>query len=218
MRELAHGYTNRTLGDGGIVSKTYQGPDAAERRDRERRTLERLRGLLPVPEIDDAADVAPLELRLRFLAGEHGQELIERGYADEVLHACGLLLRRLRQLPAGEPGRVLVHGDFGPNNLLLSVPGFAVTGLLDWEFAHIGDPIEDLAWCEWIVRAHHPDRRDALGSFFAAYRFAVPPWAQRQAFMLDRCAQLREFCRRWDSPDGVRQWERRAEAVALWTQ
>jgi hypothetical protein len=26
-----------------------------------------------------------------------------------------------------------------------------VTAVLDWEFAHLGQPVEDLAWAEWIV-------------------------------------------------------------------
>lgn len=44
------------------------------------------------------------------------------------------------------PGRdlCLVHGDFKTNNLVLSGDG-EVT-ILDWEMAHLGDPIEDLAW------------------------------------------------------------------------
>jgi hypothetical protein len=28
MRPLKHGYTNSTLGDGAVVEKTYEGPDA----------------------------------------------------------------------------------------------------------------------------------------------------------------------------------------------
>jgi aminoglycoside phosphotransferase (APT) family kinase protein len=38
----------------------------------------------------------------------------------------------------------LVHGDFRAGNLLFD--GGRITGLLDWEFAHIGDPARDLAW------------------------------------------------------------------------
>ena len=38
----------------------------------------------------------------------------------------------------------LVHGDFKANNLLCDKDD--VTGVIDWEMAHIGDPIEDLAW------------------------------------------------------------------------
>ena len=49
VRPLPHGYTNRMLGDGGRVVKTYQGPDAAERMARERHALVALAGNLPVP-------------------------------------------------------------------------------------------------------------------------------------------------------------------------
>ena len=39
---------------------------------------------------------------------------------------------------------VLVHGDFKPGNTLLR--GDEVAVMLDWEFAHLGDPLEDLGW------------------------------------------------------------------------
>jgi aminoglycoside phosphotransferase (APT) family kinase protein len=39
---------------------------------------------------------------------------------------------------------VLVHGDFRLGNLMVGPEGLA--GIFDWEFAHVGDPAEDLAW------------------------------------------------------------------------
>ncbi len=42
------------------------------------------------------------------------------------------------------PRRALVHGDFRIGNLM--VAGDRVTGVLDWELTHIGDPVEDLGW------------------------------------------------------------------------
>ncbi len=39
---------------------------------------------------------------------------------------------------------VVVHGDFRLGNLIVSSEGLA--SVLDWELAHIGDPMEDLAW------------------------------------------------------------------------
>ncbi|HVV11881.1 phosphotransferase family protein [Amycolatopsis sp.] len=46
---------------------------------------------------------------------------------------------------APAPGPVgLVHGDFKANNLLFGSDG--VVTVLDWELAHLGDPVEDLAW------------------------------------------------------------------------
>jgi aminoglycoside phosphotransferase (APT) family kinase protein len=38
----------------------------------------------------------------------------------------------------------LVHGDFRNGNLMIGADG--VRAVLDWELAHIGDPMEDLAW------------------------------------------------------------------------
>ncbi len=44
--------------------------------------------------------------------------------------------------PDGDP--VFVHGDAGPGNFLFE--NGHMTALLDWELAHAGDPMEDLAW------------------------------------------------------------------------
>jgi aminoglycoside phosphotransferase (APT) family kinase protein len=40
--------------------------------------------------------------------------------------------------------RSLVHGDFRLGNLMVDESGLAA--VLDWELAHVGDPIEDLGW------------------------------------------------------------------------
>lgn len=54
-------------------------------------------------------------------------------------------LRQLAEMAPGPPERaVLVHGDLGPGNVLHD--GRRVTGMCDWELAHVGDPMEDLAW------------------------------------------------------------------------
>jgi aminoglycoside phosphotransferase (APT) family kinase protein len=45
--------------------------------------------------------------------------------------------------PAGRPS-TFVHGDFRVGNLMVGDRG--VTGVLDWELAHIGDPVADLGW------------------------------------------------------------------------
>lgn len=53
------------------------------------------------------------------------------------------------------PARVtLVHADFRPANVL--VEDGRVSVLLDWEFAHLGDPAEDLGWyCAPIYTREH---------------------------------------------------------------
>ena len=45
---------------------------------------------------------------------------------------------------------VLVHGDFKPGNALIK--GSTITAKLDWETAHLGDPLEDLGWITNPVR------------------------------------------------------------------
>ncbi len=44
--------------------------------------------------------------------------------------------------PEGPGENVLVHGDTGPGQFLFD--GEGVTAVLDWEFCHLGDPMEDL--------------------------------------------------------------------------
>nr|WP_232822469.1 phosphotransferase family protein [Thermus sediminis] len=58
-------------------------------------------------------------------------------------------LRWLSQNPPSPRSPVLVHGDFRIGNLLVSRE--ELLAVLDWEFAHLGDPREDLAWP--LVRA-----------------------------------------------------------------
>lgn len=208
MGHLRHGYTNSTIGDGFFVVKCYEGPDAEARLRTERTMLRRYKGRLPVPALVRESDSS---LTTRFVTGEHGQDLIEDGRAAEVLAACGRLLQRIQSMPA-RSGKVLVHGDFGPQNLLMEPET-----LLDWEWAHLGDPVEDLAWCEWIVRTHHPEHVAALPYLFEAYGGEVPAWAERQAAMLARCEELADFCGRWEpGGPGEKEWRARIEATASW--
>ena len=80
--------------------------------------------------------------------------VIERMYIEldalaEPHPAIELGIRWLRDHLAPSHGNVLVHGDFRIGNLLVANEG--ITGVIDWEFAHAGDPVEDLAWP--LVRA-----------------------------------------------------------------
>ena len=61
--------------------------------------------------------------------------------------------------------RALVHGDAGFHNAMGQ--GDVLTGLLDWEFAHAGDPAEDLAYCKHLVESVLP-----WAEFMQAYQAA----------------------------------------------
>jgi aminoglycoside phosphotransferase (APT) family kinase protein len=198
MELLPHGYTNHTTHHAGVVTKTYRGRDAQRRMEREATALsglETMGAALPVPQLIGCTGES---LSMTFLTGVHGQDLIEADRAEDVLHACGTTLRTVHSVDASEvflrarPGTVLVHGDFGPNNILLTGDAAHVTALLDWEWAHAGDPVEDLAWCEWIVRTHHPEAVGALDEFFHAYGYR-PDWEARHRAMTDRCRELVDF-------------------------
>jgi aminoglycoside phosphotransferase (APT) family kinase protein len=56
-----------------------------------------------------------------------------------------LALRWLRDHDPGPSAEVtLVHGDFRNGNLIIGPDG--LRAVLDWELAHLGDPMEDLGW------------------------------------------------------------------------
>ena len=76
-------------------------------------------------------------------------DLWQRLYAeldtvDEPHPAIELGISWCRErLPLERP-RVVSHGDFRIGNLMLDETG--IVAVLDWEFAHVSDPAEDLAW------------------------------------------------------------------------
>jgi aminoglycoside phosphotransferase len=218
---MAHGYSHRTTLAGSVVTKAYRGPDPEARCARETSVLRSVAGSLPVPPVLTAG---PATLQTGLMAGIHGQDLIAAGRARPVLAACGRMLRRIHQLRVPDsipghaaPGVILVHGDYGPNNVLLDAAAADVTAVLDWEWAHAGQPLEDLAWCEFIIRTHHPAEVPALDDFYAAYG-SRPPWPEVHEVILARCQWMLELCERWE-PGGDRPatWTRRLHLARQWT-
>jgi aminoglycoside phosphotransferase (APT) family kinase protein len=55
-----------------------------------------------------------------------------------------LAFQWLREYCPDDVTPVLVHGDFRNGNLMVGEGG--LVGVLDWELAHLGDPMEDLGW------------------------------------------------------------------------
>jgi aminoglycoside phosphotransferase (APT) family kinase protein len=62
----------------------------------------------------------------------------------EAHPALELAFHWLRENAPKTEERTLVHGDFRTGNFMVRPDGLA--GVLDWEFSHWGDPMEDLAW------------------------------------------------------------------------
>jgi len=70
-----------------------------------------------------------------------------RGLLDGLRQPHPAFELGLRWLDANRPPPVepaVVHGDFRLGNLMVDDQGLAAA--LDWELAHLGDPIEDLGW------------------------------------------------------------------------
>lgn len=100
----------------------------------------------------------------RILAAIHGLDVADvpglrlQGAADQVTELAAIVdrlttprpvfrlaLRWLSDhLPPPPDNPCLVHGDFRNGNLIVGPDG--IRAVLDWELAHLGDPMEDLGW------------------------------------------------------------------------
>ncbi|OGS59985.1 MAG: tyrosine protein kinase [Erythrobacter sp. RIFCSPHIGHO2_12_FULL_63_10] len=128
------------------------------------RNLARIHAL---PRSELPADVPVMDYRAA-IADLHQQ--FEEAGGDRPIIAAGLKWIADHCPDACEP--VLNHGDFRMGNILAE--NGRLTGVLDWELAHFGDPHEDLAFgCMAVWRFARYDR-PALGlgsleDYFAAY-------------------------------------------------
>lgn len=86
--------------------------------------------------------------------------------------AFELGLRRLDETGPVARAPVVVHGDLRMGNLLVAPSGLC--GVLDWELAHLGSPVEDLGWfCARAWRFGSPLRAGGVGTveeLLAGYR------------------------------------------------
>jgi aminoglycoside phosphotransferase len=222
MDRLPHGYTNSTRRlASDAVEKCYDGVDREAGARRELACLTYLADVLPVPPVLEVRTAMHCVV-LGALPGRHGQELIDEGRAEAVLHLVGRTLRDLRAIPTTAvpeldgDGPVLVHGDFGPQNMLFDADVLSVTAILDWEWAHLGDPIEDLAWAEWIVRMHHCGAIDALDSLFSGVA-EKPGWTVRHDAMARRCREILVMCETARLSAAAAEWRQRLDSTEHWS-
>ena len=97
----------------------------------------------------DRWPLPPLECSGDALAhpAQHALASVDAMYADLPQDRPALVLVRnwlQRHCPAPPERVCLVHGDLRTGNLLVDDDG--LVAILDWEFAHWGDPAEDIAW------------------------------------------------------------------------
>ena len=159
---------------------------APHRDDLARRMYEVLADIaaMPVaglPATESSAVPAPAECWAREL--DHWADSIARNALEpQPIAEAGI--RWLRRHPPPPPPRVtVVHGDYRTGNFLYR--GGAIHGVLDWEMAHFGDPLEDLAWSfmpawQWA--------RDGKAGGIADEDEALCVWSARSGLPVDRAA------------------------------
>jgi aminoglycoside phosphotransferase (APT) family kinase protein len=88
----------------------------------------------------------------RFEVDRWEREIIEDEREPQVIaHAA---IRWLKKNPPPPPQKIsVVHGDYRSGNFLYDSKG-NIRAILDWEMAHLGDPLEDLAWALDPLWAH----------------------------------------------------------------
>jgi aminoglycoside phosphotransferase (APT) family kinase protein len=142
----------------------------------------------------------PRGLRRRRAAQDDVTRFLATGLAAAVEHVAHLLdlpppraavwRGALAKVAALEP--VLLHGDVNEGQILVD-DDLNVTGILDWETAHIGHPLKDFDFGEWgygvFAWDRHFDRlHRALWEGYAAARGGrLPQW-----WAVHLC-----FCVRW---------------------
>ncbi len=111
------------------------------------------------------------------LAAEH------HGYR-EPLPMFALAIRWLNEhLPEPRPP-VLLHGDFRTGNFIVN--GNGICAVLDWELAHVGDPMEDIGWlCMNAWRFGRLDR--PVGGFGLRHQL-YEAYEQAAGYAVDRHA------------------------------
>lgn len=79
----------------------------------------------------------------------------------------------LRIPPAGRPA--FCHGDWTDGNLLAT--GGRITGVVDWEAAHVGDPMRDLSRAAWGAARKDPRTFAAIVEAYGAVPEEARAWA-----------------------------------------
>jgi tRNA A-37 threonylcarbamoyl transferase component Bud32 len=208
---LRYGYTNSTRLENRVVVKTYSGADSQNRFLTELVMYQQLQDMPFMPELV-GYDKDALTISTRYVESRHAQDLLEE-HCDIVPFSLGKLARELQLVKVdaiagskrNEPD-VLVHGDFGPQNLLFAPESFSERYLVDWEWAHFGDRFEDIAWAEWIIRMHYDSNQQMIASLYKGFGL-VPPWETRHELMIRKCENILDFAKRDDD---------NTQAISMW--
>jgi aminoglycoside phosphotransferase (APT) family kinase protein len=135
---------------------------------------------LPIAEV---AEAPPLDgcwkVAVDYWAGVIAADQL---HPQPIVHAAIRYLRRNPPPPAQKLS--VVHGDYRSGNFLHDGEG-KILALLDWEMAHLGDPLEDLGWAIDPLWSHgETDRVSGMLPFDEA----VALWEQASGLSVDATA------------------------------
>jgi aminoglycoside phosphotransferase (APT) family kinase protein len=102
----------------------------------------------------------------------------------EPLPITRAAIRWLRANPPPPAQKLsVVHGDYRTGNFLYDQAG-EIHGVLDWEMAHLGDPLEDLAW------GFNPvwEFGRGLAGGLVPHKTAIEIWEEASGLKADRAA------------------------------
>lgn len=131
-----------------------------------------------------------------------GLTLSPFGSQDLLPPRCDDSFRRLvesfsSQLACSRSQRVLVHGDFGRRNVLVSEGnrGWTVSGIIDWEFAVAGSPLADIGHFLRYERVLRPTLEPHFSNGYVAGGGSLPDGWRRLARVLDSISLCRSLMR-----------------------
>lgn len=206
---------NQITFDQNRVTKRYFGPGAMHRWQTEKYVLSFGKGQLPVPPLIDNENEA--EILMEKISGTCVENIIDINNSQEIFQTIGQTLKKIHEFPAIKmkdsiPGNglSLIHGDFSILNLFLDQSSKPEITILDWEWAHLGEPVEDLAWMEWSIRMNYGKFIKELPFFFEAYG-EIPDWQYRKEAMTAQCFRNLEFARMVGERKLIQQWQMRTQ-------
>jgi aminoglycoside phosphotransferase (APT) family kinase protein len=172
--------------DGGEAGSPFAGATYGDHRALVGRQFFKTLGLIHAraPERTRLAAVSPAPeccwaSVLDYWEGEIDQDALE---PQPIAKAA---IRWLRRNPPPPPQRLaVVHGDYRIGNVLVNADG-RIVAVLDWEMAHLGDPLEDLAWALdplW----NFPD--DDSGAGLIPRAEALQLWEEASGLLFDAAA------------------------------
>lgn len=167
-----------------ILRDDQYGPARDRLADQLGRALARVHRI-PADSVPGLVALDPLE--------SYRQRLDEIGQPHPAFELAFRWLEEHRPPAAARP--VVVHGDFRLGNVIVDADGLAA--VIDWELAHLGDPVEDLGWlCVPAWRFGSP--RPVAG--VADREVLLRAYAEESGVEIDRETL------RWSEVNGILRW------------